>query len=82
MGTTLKDLNDLLFKQLNKVLDATTDEEIEKESKKAHVAVQVGKSIIDNAQLVLNAQKYATDFGIAADKPDMLMIESNNFKRK
>ena len=82
MANTLKDLNNSLFAQLNRILDAKDEKSLEKETKKAKICVEVSKTIIDNARLVLDAQKYATDFGIDSDAPDMLMIDSKNKSRK
>ncbi len=82
MANTLKDLNNSLFAQLNRIIEAQDEKSLEKETKKAKICVEVSKTIIDNARLVLDAQKYATDFGIDSDAPDMLMIDSKNKSRK
>lgn len=82
MPNTLSDLNNALFAQLNRIVKAEDDKSLDKEVKKAKICVEVSKTIIDNARLVLDAQKYATDFGIDSDAPDMLMIDSKSKSRK
>lgn len=58
MKNKLTDLNDHLFMQLERLGDEDlTDEELQKEVARANALNQVAGKIIDNASLVLSAEK-------------------------
>lgn len=62
MKNTLSDLNNHLFAELERLGDEElTEEELEKEIKRAQSIVSVSGKIIDNAGLVLQAAKFQDD---------------------
>lgn len=62
MKNTLTDLNNHLFAELERLGDEyLTEEELEKEIKRAQSIVNVSGKIIDNAGLVLQAAKFQDD---------------------
>lgn len=62
MKNTLTDLNNHLFAELERLGDEyLTEEELEKEIKRAQSIVSVSGKIIDNAGLVLQAAKFQDD---------------------
>ena len=62
MKNTLSDLNNHLFAELERLGDEElTEEELEKEIKRAQSIVNVSGKIIDNAGLVLQAAKFQDD---------------------
>lgn len=62
MKNTLSDLNNHLFAELERLGDEElTEEELEKEIKRAQSIVNVSGKIIDNAGLVLQAVKFQDD---------------------
>jgi hypothetical protein len=69
----LTDLNDALFKQLDKLSDDTIKGEDLKEAiERAHCVGTMARSIIDNATLAFNAQKALND--TVRKLPDMIGI--------
>jgi len=71
---TLKDLNDHLFMQLERLSDEDlTDEQLKTEMKRAHSISTVASKVIDNGKLVLDAQKFRDDkMDVDAEVPRML----------
>ncbi len=67
--TDLSTLNNALFAQLTKLENATGDE-LKREMERAKVITDVGKTIIQNGQLVMEAQKYQNEY--TAVKPSGL----------
>lgn len=77
MKNTLKDLNNYLFEQLEKLNDDEAlqqDELFDKEIKRSKAVIDTAKTIIDNAKTVLDAQKYQNEYGIKNGVPEMLQI--------
>lgn len=65
MKNSLQDLNNYLFEQIERVNDdSLSDEELEKEIKKAEMVTKIGQTIISNAQVQLNAWKEANEYGL------------------
>ena len=61
---TLLDLNDHLFEQLERLNDEDlSNEELDKEIKRADAMTNVSKQIIDNANVVLKATKLNLEYG-------------------
>jgi len=59
MRNTLGDLNNHLFAQLERLSDEDlTDEELEKEIERARSVSNVSMQIINNANLILKAEKF------------------------
>lgn len=75
MKTTLKDLNDYLFEELERLNDTeelSTDENLEKEIKRSKAITSVAQQIVNNANTILEAQKFASENG-RAELPKMLL---------
>lgn len=74
----LIDLNNVLFEQLERLNDEDlTPEELEKELKRSKAICTVGRIIVDNAQVALDAQKHIDEYGIENDeRSEMLKITS------
>ena len=61
---TLVDLNDHLFEQLERLNDEDlSNEELEKEIKRADAMTGIAKQIIDNATIVLKATELNAEYG-------------------
>ena len=76
----LIDLNNLLFEQLERLSDEDlTPEELEKELQRTKGMCAIGKTIIDNAAIALEAQKHIDEYEInKQDRTDMLRITSGD----
>lgn len=78
MNNKLTDLNDYLFEELERLNDDETlssDEAFEKELKRSKAITGVAQNIINNASLLLDAQKYVDEYGNKADMPKLLIGE-------
>lgn len=80
MKNNLGDLNNYLFEQLERLNDDDSlenEENFNKEMQRAKAITDVSKTIISNANLLLNAKKYQDEYGIKQNEvPDMLKIEN------
>lgn len=64
MKTTLNDLNDYLFSQLDRLSNEDlTGEELNKEIERANAITSTAKAIIDNGKLALDAKKHMDEYG-------------------
>lgn len=77
MHNKLSDLNNYLFGQLERLDNPEmTDEEFEREIKRSKAITETGKTIVDNARLALEGQKFLADFGFkrrgTVELPEML----------
>lgn len=80
MNNKLTDLNDYLFEELERLNDDETlssDEVFEKELKRSKAITGVAQNIINNASLLLDAQKYVDEYGNRTDMPKLLIGEGN-----
>ena len=81
---TLMDLNNLLFETLERLQDdELMADNAEVELQRARVSSTVGKTIIENGQLMLDARKHADDFAYGVDNrkmPDFLAVEYDEEK--
>lgn len=78
MNNKLTDLNDYLFEELERLNDDETlssDEMFEKELKRSKAITGVAQNIINNASLLLEAQKYVDEYGNRTDMPKLLIGE-------
>lgn len=65
MKNTLSDLNNYLFESIERLNDdELTDEQLEREIKRSEAVQKVAKTIIDNGNLALQAQKHFDEYGI------------------
>ena len=81
MKNDLGTLNNYLFEQLEILNDDETldsEDNFDKEMKRAKAITGVAKTIIDNANLLLDAKKYQYEFGSNANNaiPEILRIEN------
>ena len=73
---TLVDLNDHLFEQMERLNDDDlSDEELEKEIKRANAMTGIAKQIIDNATIVLKATELNAEYG-RGEAPRLLTGDS------
>jgi cell shape-determining protein MreC len=69
----LIDLNNHLFEQLERLNDdELSEEQLEREIKRTKAMCNVGKVIVENAAVVLEAQKHFAEYG--ETPPEMLAI--------
>ena len=62
--TTLNDLNEYLFQELDRLTnDNLSAEELDKEIKRSDALQKVAKTIIDNGTLALQAKKHLDEYG-------------------
>lgn len=78
MKNTLLDVHNMLLEQMERVMDAETPEEIEKESKRAKDLTGLGKVVVDNSRVMLDAQKmvYDTTGEVTPGTKSLLMLDS------
>lgn len=73
----LIDLNNALFEQLERLTEAETPEALDLELKRSKAICGVGRIIVDNAQVALDAQKHIDEYEIGKDdRSEMLQITS------
>lgn len=71
MNNNLNSLNDYLFEQLERLNDDESlekEENFEKEIKRTKALTEVAKTIIDNANTIINATKLANEIGLSNAK--------------
>lgn len=68
MNNTLNDLTNYLFESLERLQEAETAEELEKEVTRSEAVTKVASKIIDNANILLQAQKHADEYGYNQNK--------------
>lgn len=77
MKNRLTDLNDILFETLERLNDDDLMESsLDKELQRAKAISQVATNIVNNAQVLLDAQKHADEFGRNGSLPGILSLES------
>lgn len=78
----LNDLNNLLFKQLERLdNDYLTGEDLKTEMEKARTVTQVANMIIQNGNLVLQAAKFKDDMW-SADATLPKILDGDSLERK
>lgn len=72
--TTLADLNDLLFEQLERLTNEDLEgEKLEREIKRSKAVATISSNIIANGTLMLDARKHMDEYGIS-DKGAIPML--------
>lgn len=77
MKNKLMDLNNHLFEQLERLNDDDLEgEELEKELKRARAMTSISSNIINNASVMLDAQKHRDEYygSTQREVPDILKI--------
>lgn len=84
MKNTLTDLTNYLFESLERLQEAETAEELEKEVTRSEAVTKVASKIIDNANILLQAQKHADEYGYNKNKilPELITGGNNNEQKK
>ena len=76
MKNGLSDLNNYLFESIERLMDDDmSDEEFEKERKRADQVCRTAKAIIDNGRLALDAIKHADEYGNSEDGKMLFFLE-------
>lgn len=78
MNNDLTSVNNYLFEQLERLNDDEAlkkKEEFDKEIKRAKAVASLCSTIVSNANLVLNAKKYADEMGIENEKELLTLKE-------
>ena len=79
MKNKLRDLNDHLFAQIERLGEENlTEEQINKEAGRAEAMVKVADKIIANGNLALQASKHAAEYGLKPSLPMLGLDEKNN----
>lgn len=68
MKNSLRDVNNYLFEELERLADDETlasEEDFKKEIQRAKAVSNICSTIVSNANLILNAKKYADESGIS-----------------
>lgn len=69
MKNSLKDLNDYLFEQMERLNDdSLTEEQLDREIRKTDSIVQVSETIIANSELMYKAMKHLDDYGYRSEE--------------
>lgn len=76
MKNTLVDVNNYLFEEIERLNDdSLSDEDLEREMKRADAVTKVAKTIVDNTNLALNIKKHLDEYGQGANYQIPGMIE-------
>ncbi len=80
MKNTLTDLNNYLFEQMERLNDDDlTDEQLDRQLKKADTMVKVAEKIIQNGELAFKTMKHLDDYGYnTKDRIVPSMLEVKN----
>ena len=77
MKNKLTDLNDHLFETLERLNDDDLKgEDMEAELRRAKAISQVATNIINNATVLLEAQKHVDNYGRAVNLPNILKLDN------
>lgn len=81
MSKTLQDLNDFLFEAIESLQNYDmSDEELENEIKRSEAITKVAGTIINNANIQLQAIKHADEYGGRKQMPKILIGDEKNDK--
>lgn len=76
MKNTLSDVNNYLFEAIERLNDdSLSEEELDREIKRADAVTKVAKTIVDNTNLALNIKKHLDEYGQGANYQIPGMIE-------
>jgi len=76
--TTLNDLNEYLFQELDRLTNEDlSEEELDKEIKRSDALQKIAKTVIDNGVLALQAKKHLDEYG-QGNKVELPLIGVTN----
>ena len=76
MKNTLNDLNNYLFEQLERLNDdEISEEQLERELRKADSIVKVADKIIQNGELAFKTMQHMDQYGYGSDRVVPAMLE-------
>ena len=76
MRNNLSALNDYLFESIERIQsDELSDEELDREIKRAEAVTDVAKVIVQNAELALKVMKHAEEYGIEKKEIPVMLTE-------
>ena len=79
MKNNIADLNNILFEQLERLMDDSGEIDIEQESKKAEVVCKVSDKILEVGKVQLEAMKIVGEYGLSKEElPDL--VKNKNIK--
>lgn len=64
MKNTAQDLNNYLFEEIERLQGDLSNEELDREIKRAETVGKIAKTIIDNGNMVLSARKHFDEYGL------------------
>lgn len=76
MKNKITDLNNLLFEQLERLIDAESDEEVSQEINRAKAVSSIASNIVSTANLSLEATKIQLEYGLQS--PVIPQLEDKN----
>lgn len=79
---SLVDFHNLLFEQMQRLADAETPEEVEKECQVAKSMATIGKVAVANAKVLLDAQKVSLEYEGRAPAEGVFAIEYKEGNKK
>lgn len=72
--TTLNDLNEYLFQEMDRLTNEDLSaEDLDKEIKRSDALQRIARTVIDNGSLVLQAKKHLDEYG-QGDKVELTLI--------
>ena len=80
MKNNLQELNNYLFEELERLNDdeeLENEDKLDKEMKRSKAITNVAQTIINNANLVLNAKKYSEESGIDKKEIPKMLITND-----
>lgn len=81
MKNKLIDLNNHLFEQLERLNDEDlVDEKLEEEIHRSKAITSVAQQIVNNANLMLSAQKHADEYGFDKNRTTNLFMLENRIE--
>lgn len=81
MKNDLNSLNNYLFEELERLNDddeLVSEEQLNKELKRAKAITGVSTAIVNNAKLILDAKKYADELGIGNEKEVLMLSDKHD----
>ena len=76
----LNDLHNVLMEQIQRLMEAETDEELETETKRAKAVGDVAKNVVDNTRNMIEATKMALEYGYKPKNTELLLIDGGSSK--